>query len=119
LIRCPLIPAGTVTENRVCIVALEVVDEFNACRGDLSSFAKARLRSSIGRRSRRGKKIGNLDSGEHAPYTWSHVWTCSALDRLLGDEDQAEVRPGLPGAEHSGVVERVPDGPDAGGHSQS
>jgi hypothetical protein len=51
------------------------------------------------------------------PWKWAkrtpsiarHVWTCPALDRLLGNQNQAEVRTGLPGAEHSGIMERVPD----------
>jgi putative SOS response-associated peptidase YedK len=47
-----------------------------------------------------------------------HVWTCSALNRLLGNKDQAEVRPGISGAEHPGVLERVPDRSNVGGHPQ-
>src|SRR5207244_12749202 len=49
---------------------------------------------------------------------YAHVWTCSALDRLLGDQDQVEVRSGSSRAECSGVVERVPDRSDAGGRPQ-
>src|SRR5205807_1219193 len=53
-----------------------------------------------------------LEGATRASYIWSHVWTCSALNRLLGNQDQAEVRRGLSGAEHSGLVERVPDRSD-------
>ena len=43
----------------------------------------------------------------------------SALDGLFGNQDQAQVRPGLPGAEYSGVMERVPNRSDASGCSQA
>ena len=48
-----------------------------------------------------------FEQGVAAPYIISHVWTCSALNRLLGNQDQAEVRPGLPRAEHSGGKYRI------------
>src|SRR4051794_7763329 len=51
-------------------------------------------------------------SGRGASY--ADLWTRPALDRLLGNQDQAEVRPGSSRAEYSGVVERVRDRSDAG-----
>ena len=58
---------------------------------------------------RRGRCNGGFEVGEWHPYICSHVWTWSAFNRLLGNQDQAEVRLGLSGAEHSGIVECVPD----------
>jgi putative SOS response-associated peptidase YedK len=47
------------------------------------------------------------------------VWTRSTLNRLLGNQDQAEVRFGLSGAEYSGVMERLPDRSDVSVRSKS
>src|SRR4051812_1313002 len=65
-----------------------------------------------------GRTRRRLAGCNRAPTSQGNVWTRSALNRLLGDEDQAEVRPGLSGAERSGVMERVPDRSDAGGRPQ-
>jgi hypothetical protein len=66
----------------------------------------------------RRQEVGWPWSRANAPHITRHVWS-SALIRLLGNQDQAEVRPGLSGAEHSGVMERVSDRSDASGRSQS
>ena len=44
---------------------------------------------------------GALGSGQTRFLHCAYVWTCSALDRLFRNSDQAEVRLGLSGAERS------------------
>jgi hypothetical protein len=56
-----------------------------------------------------------VNTHEQAELGWLQLRSDSALNRLLGDEDQAEVRSGLAGAEHSGFMEHVPDRSDADG----